>query len=61
MATVWLFEPRSHGRNSQSARLRRGLVMTDGRVAVQATLAWEEKGSHSRARRGPVAGATTKF
>jgi hypothetical protein len=30
-------------------------------VAVQATLAWEEEGSHPRAQRGPVAGATTKF
>ena len=30
-------------------------------VAVQATLAWEEKGSGPRAQRGPVAGATTKF
>ena len=33
----------------------------DVRVAVQATLAWEEKGSHPRAQRGPVAGADTKF
>ena len=33
----------------------------DVRVAVQATLAWEEKGGHPRAQRGPVAGATTKF
>ena len=30
-------------------------------MAVQATLAWEEKGSHPRAQRGPVAGAPTKF
>ena len=30
-------------------------------VAVQATLAWEEKGGHPRAQRGPVAGAATKF
>ena len=30
-------------------------------MAVQATLAWEEKGSHPRAQRGPVAGADTKF
>ena len=30
-------------------------------MAVQATLAWEEKGGHPRAQRGPVAGATTKF
>ena len=30
-------------------------------MAVQATLAWEEKGSHPRAQRGPVAGATTQF
>ena len=30
-------------------------------MAVQATLAWEEEGSHPRAQRGPVAGATTKF
>ena len=33
----------------------------DVRVAVQATLAWEGKGGHPRAQRGPVAGATTKF
>ena len=33
----------------------------DVRVAVQATLAWEEKGSHPRAQRGPVAGAPTQF
>ena len=30
-------------------------------VAVQATLAWEKKGSGPRAQRGPVAGATTKL
>ena len=33
----------------------------DVRVAVQATLAWEEKGSDPRAQRGPVAGADTRF
>ena len=33
----------------------------DVRVAVQATLAWEGKGDHPRAQRGPVAGANTKF
>ena len=33
----------------------------DVRVAVQATLAWEENGGHPRAQRGPVAGAKTKF
>ena len=33
----------------------------DVRVAVQAALAWEEKGGLPRAQRGPVAGATTKF
>ena len=33
----------------------------DVRVAVQATLAREEKGGHPRAQQGPVAGATTKF
>ena len=33
----------------------------DVRVAVQATLAWEEEGRLPRAQRGPVAGATTKF
>ena len=33
----------------------------DVRVAVQATLAWEEEGGHPRAQRGPVAGAYTKF
>ena len=33
----------------------------DVRVAVQATLAWEEEGGHPRAQRGPAAGATTKF
>ena len=31
------------------------------RVAVQATLAWEEKGRRPRAQRGPVAGASAKF
>ena len=30
-------------------------------MAVQATLAWEEKGRRPRAQRGPVAGAATKF
>ena len=33
----------------------------DVRVAVQATLAWEEEGRRPRAQRGPVAGAATKF
>ena len=30
-------------------------------AVVQATLAWEGKGGHPRAQRGPVAGANTKF
>ena len=33
----------------------------DDRVAVQATLAWEEEERRPRAQRGPVAGASPQF